>query len=321
MRWHQWFRNDLGQSRPRRVSRPRPPGRGRVRPRLEQCEERALLASYTAASVSDLINDINAANAAGGANTITLATQTTFTLTQANNTSDGAPTGLPVIAAGNNLTIFGNNDTIQRSSVIGTPYFRLFDVASGASLTLENMTLQFGDISGVGGNGGEINSNGDLALSGVNVFYGRAIAAGSGVYVAGGTANLSNDAFTGNYCNGSGVAGGAVCIVGGTANLADDTFDSDTAPNCYAGAIYVGGGTVTLSGDLVQDSPIFGPAPPAIYISGGVVTFCHDTVKDNGGGGIDIVGGSVGIDHFTVAHTTRNSPYNIQGTYTLIPDC
>src|SRR6516164_8671425 len=181
MRWHHWFRNGLTKPRPCRVSRPRPPGRGRLRPRLEQCEDRALLASYTAASASDLINDINTANAAGGANTITLATQTTFTLTQANNTSDGAPTGLPVIAAGNNLTIVGNNDTIQRSSVIGTPYFRLFDVASGASLTLENMTLQFGDISGVGGhNGGEINSNGDLALSGVNVFNGTALAAGSG---------------------------------------------------------------------------------------------------------------------------------------------
>jgi hypothetical protein len=179
------------------------------------------------------------------------------------------------------------------------------------------MTLQNGEPLG---NGGAIYSNGDLALSGVNVLDDRANAAGSGVYVAGGTANLSNSAFAGNDCNGID-AGGAVCIVGGTANLADDTFDFNTALNCHAGAIYVGGGTVTLSGDLVQRNNQFGPAPPAIYISGGVVTFCHDTVKYNGGGGIDIVGGSVGIDQFTVVHTTKNSPYNIQGTYTLIPDC
>jgi hypothetical protein len=320
MRMHQWFRNGMSRSGSGSGSLSRSPGRGRLRPRLEQFEDRTLLSSYTAGSVSDLINDINTANAAGGANTITLATRTTFTLTQVNNTSDG-PTGLPVVAAGDNLTIVGNNDTIQRSSVSGIPSFRLFDVASGASLTLENMTLQFGEIFGAGGNGGEIYSNGDLALSGVNVFNGTALAAGSGVYVAGGAANLSNDAFAGNYCEGTGVAGGAVCIVGGTANLTGDTFDQNTAPNCFAGAIYVGGGTVTLSGDLVQDNPIFGPAPPAIYVSGGVVTFCHDTVKDNGGGGIDIVGGSVGIDQFTVVHTTKNSPYNIQGTYTLIPNC
>jgi hypothetical protein len=37
-----------------------------------------LLASYTAASVKDLINDISAANAAGGPNTITLAANTSF---------------------------------------------------------------------------------------------------------------------------------------------------------------------------------------------------------------------------------------------------
>jgi hypothetical protein len=315
MRWHQWFPKGLIQPRPCRVSRPRPPGRGRLRPRLEQCEDRALLASYTAASASDLINDINAANAAGGANTITLATQTTFTLTQANNTSDGAPTGLPVVAAGDNLTIVGSNDTIERSTAPGTPGFRLFDVASGASLTLQNMTLQNG---GLVGNGGAIYSNGGLALSGVNVFDNSA-AAGDGVYVAGGTANLSNDAFSNNNSGAVGV-GGAVCIVGGTANLAGDTFDfnGDSSPTSYAGAIYVGGGTVTLSDDLVQRG---GDMVPAIYISGGGVTFCHDTVKDNADGGIDIVGGSVGIDHFTVAHTTRNSPYNIQGTYTLIPDC
>jgi hypothetical protein len=102
-----------------------------------------LLSSYTAATVSDLIADIKAANAAGGSNTITLAKKAVFTLTQVNNTSDG-DNGLPVIASGDNLTIVGNNDTIERSYASGTPEFRLFDVASGASLTLENLTVQNG---------------------------------------------------------------------------------------------------------------------------------------------------------------------------------
>jgi hypothetical protein len=299
------------------MSRPRPPGRGRLRPRLEQFEDRTLLSNFTAASVSDLINDINAANAAGGANTITLATRTTFTLTQVNNTSDG-PTGLPVVAAGDNLTIVGNNQTIERSITSGTPDFRLLDVASGASLTLENMTLQDGELfaAGAAGSGGAIYCNGDLALSDVTV-TGNSAVAGTGVYIAGGTANLSNDAFTNNSSVGS-LAGGAVCIVGGTANLDDDTFDINLfGGTSDAAAIYVGGGTVTLSGDLVQRSANF---EAAIYISGGVVTFCHDTVKDNYEG-IDIVGGSVGIDQFTVAHTTKNFAFDIQGSYTLIPNC
>jgi hypothetical protein len=63
MRWHHWFRNGLSQPRQHRISRPRSPGRGRLRPRLEPFEDRTLLASYTAFSVSDLIADINAAYA------------------------------------------------------------------------------------------------------------------------------------------------------------------------------------------------------------------------------------------------------------------
>jgi hypothetical protein len=50
-----------------------------------------------------------------GTNTITLARGATFTLTAVNNTTDG-PTGLPVIAANNKLTILGNGATKSTSS-------------------------------------------------------------------------------------------------------------------------------------------------------------------------------------------------------------
>src|SRR5205807_1411286 len=69
-----------------------------LRLRLEQLEDRHLPSSYTAASVSDLIADINAANLAGGSNTIALVAGNPFSLTAVNNTTDGR-TGLPVIAA------------------------------------------------------------------------------------------------------------------------------------------------------------------------------------------------------------------------------
>jgi hypothetical protein len=144
---------------------------------LEQLEDRTVPSNFTAGSVSDLITDISAANAAGGANTITLVAGKTFTLTAVNNTTDGA-NGLPVIAANDNLTIVGNGDAIARSTAAGTPAFRLLDVAAGASLTLENLTLQgglavsqphnpFGLIPA--GQGGAVYNQGTLELNGVTV--------------------------------------------------------------------------------------------------------------------------------------------------------
>jgi hypothetical protein len=63
---------------------------------VERLEDRTLPSSYTAATVADLIADINAANQGGGANTITLAAKKTFNVQAVNNTTDG-PTGLTVI--------------------------------------------------------------------------------------------------------------------------------------------------------------------------------------------------------------------------------
>jgi hypothetical protein len=107
---------------------------------MEQLEDRTLPSNFSAATVADLIADINAANQQGGSNTITLVAGNSFTLTAVDNTTDGA-TGLPVIAANDNLTIAGNGNTIARSTALGTLAFRLFDVAAGASLTLQNLSL------------------------------------------------------------------------------------------------------------------------------------------------------------------------------------
>ena len=91
-----------------------------------------LPSTYTAASVSDLIADINAANTAGGSNTITLTAPTTspYVLTVVNNSHGRRATGLPVIATNDDLTVVGNGDSIERSTASGTANFRLFDVAA-----------------------------------------------------------------------------------------------------------------------------------------------------------------------------------------------
>ena len=117
---------------------------------LEQLEGRRLFASYAAATVTELIAAMNAANASAGADTISLAPRATFSLTARDNTSNGG-NGLPQVTDGGGLTIIGGAATVQRSAATGTLPFRLFDVAPGASLTLRNLTLQGGLADSQGG--------------------------------------------------------------------------------------------------------------------------------------------------------------------------
>jgi len=145
--------------------------------------------NWTTRNVSELVAAINAANAAGGVNTITLTPGKTFTLTAVNNNTDG-PTGLPVIAANNKLTICGNGATIMRSAMLSTPAFRIFDVAAGASLTLKDLTIGNGRIIGdvgMDGCGGAIlvATDGTLAVK-CSTFVGNQVVGGDGEGYQGG---------------------------------------------------------------------------------------------------------------------------------------
>src|SRR5262245_32081503 len=100
-------------NRPTTTSRTRPKSQRRARLMVEPLDDRAVPASFPAATVADLIADINAANLSPEADTITLAPHKTFTLSE---------TGLPDIAAeGGSLTIVGNGDVIERSTARKTP--------------------------------------------------------------------------------------------------------------------------------------------------------------------------------------------------------
>jgi hypothetical protein len=390
--WLSWpfsRNNAVGCPRRNLASRPR-----RARLELEPLEGRALLASYTAASVSALIADIQAANTAGGANTITLTAPTTspYELTATNNTSTAAgPNGLPVIAANDNLTIVGNGDTIERHSLAA---FRLFDVAPEASLTLQNLSLERGSATGQGVGfcaGGAIDNTGALTLSGVivsgndaggngdalgggiwsngslvlengtslqdNIAQGRLAggggnneglpgapveiypALGGAVYIAGGTANITNITLTGNRAYGGGdevaiAFGGALYVAAGQINLTNTTVTNNQEIGSRAGGgggIYIAGGTVTLASDTLESNATtaFGGG---IDIAGGTVTLTNDSVESNStittcGGVYIATGAKVTLDPFTVANTinnadteeeTLNGPTaNIDGTYML----
>jgi hypothetical protein len=274
---------------------------------LEPLEERTLPSNYTAASVADLIADINAANAASGSNTITLVAGTTFTLTAVNNTTDGA-NGLPVVGAADNLTIAGNGGTITRSTQNGTPAFRLLDVAIGGSLALNNLTLQGGLAFGGGAaaEGGAIYNQGTLLLAGTTVQNNEALgsldnitgfagsAAGGGVWSSSSLTlqgcTIQNNQAVGaqgfssvNFSGGRGgdAFGGGLYVAGGTASLGNVTLSSNTAQGGAGGA----GGTFDDRFDkkhLPQQGGDGGNGlGGGFYVAGGTVSLHGTTVALN----------------------------------------
>lgn len=382
-----WFRTLLASWKSRRAKGLRSerglPRRGtRLAP--EQFEDRFLPANYSAATVSALIADINAANEAGGANTITLT---------APSSSPYELTGtLPSPTANDNLTIVGNSDnTIEPGR---DDNYQLADIYAGASLTMENLQVagfhareQGGNEGGafhnlgaltlsavtVSGNqvgsatlayssslGGAIWSNGSLTLENGTLFsrnyayggegsfysgtYGAAPpgdAYGGAVYIAGGTANISDTTFEGNLAvggvntsDGAGgpAFGGALYIAGGQIVITTTTINGNQADLVtglsYGSGLYVAGGTVTLASSTVNSNAhaVYGSG---LCVAGGTVTLSNDTIESNSatyGGGIYIAPeATADIDPVTVANTINNadssgtngSTANIDGPYIL----
>jgi hypothetical protein len=296
------FRTSWFQSLRRRNRRPQHlsssrAGRRRSLLILERLEDRTALSNFNAATVADLIAEINAANAGGGTNTITLTAPTTspYVLSAVDNSTNGA-TGLPVISGGgkkvaDNLTIIGNGDTIERSTASGTPAFRLFEVANGASLTTENLTLQNGLSPGTtpasaDGAGGAFLNLGTLTVNGCTMSNNSAAGVNGTSPYGGGIGNFGTLTVTGCTLSGNfaGDGGGGIFIVpGSTATVQSTTLSGNSASE---GGGIDNQGTMTVSGcTLTGNSASDGGG----IANSGVLTVSGCTLSSNSavdGGGI-----------------------------------
>jgi probable HAF family extracellular repeat protein len=281
----------------------------------------ASAAMLSASNVAELISAINSANQNAEPDSINLAAGTIFTLSIANNSTNGA-TGLPTIAASETLSIFGNGAIIERSTAGETPAFRLFDVAAEASLTLQNVTLQGGLTDPIWPSGGAIYNAGTLALSNVtvqnNIARGRVGSScfrcdrnatggpgwnsfGGGIYSAG-TLLLHNSTVSNNQAQGG--RGGNATAGGGRGG------------NAYGGGLYAAPGTATLYHSTVSVNIALGGAGG----NGGT-----GPPGGGNGGGIYVSSlGEVGLDEITFAHVTSNTAStnypNIFGPYEIVAD-
>ena len=260
----------------------------------------ASAASYTVTSTADAVavdpsvgcatadgsctlrSAIQAANAAGGANTITLPAGT-YTLTIAPTGDDGDANGDLNVTAGS-LTITGagaSSTTIDANHID-----RAFTVGDGASLELDGVTVTNGQPAGSGAS--------SLCPDNVDSpAYGGAI-------LDNGTLTLSGDVLTGNIASGS---GGAIAAQGagadpGPLSISSTTIAGNSAcgfnnPFPYGGGIYASTGQpVTIDHSIVTDNQVpHGDGGGLAEESGAAVTVTDSTFSSNtaeDGGALDL---------------------------------
>ncbi len=244
-------------------------------------------AATVSCSASSLVSAISLANITPGGGTVTLTSGCVYTLTSANNATDGG-TGLPVISG--KVTVQGNGASIARSTATGVPAFRLFDVASNGNLTLNALTVSNGLAnSGVQGGGG-VFSHGTLSVT-ASTFTGNSSPAttgtSGGAIDSSGTLKVATSTFSGN----SAQEGGGI-FNQNSALISNSTFTNNTALIYGGGALLNAAGTETLTGDTFVGNT--GPGGGAIdndtVLNISDSTFFNNTGGGNGGGAVENFG-------------------------------
>jgi hypothetical protein len=178
----------------------------------------------------------------------------------------------PLASISVDLTILGNEDTVERSYRSGTPDFSVFTVTSGASFVLSHVNIRNGNSSGIGvqspidssGYGGAIyNEDGNLTVIGGTISGNTANIAGGGIDNLG-EMSVRGVVFRGNHANfgGGGIATGfrqAVptgesvrAPIQGPTTVAGSSFFGNSAED--GGAIYIQDSTAVLHSNFTSNT-------------------------------------------------------------------
>jgi hypothetical protein len=255
----------------------------RRRLRLESLERRALLAAFAPMTNEQLIEDITTANGNGESDTIDLG-GSTFTLSSVDNDEDRGANGLPIISpdGGNSLTI--ENGTIERDD-IDSPAFRIIEIALGADLTIDNVTIRNGDSDRFGG--GIFNNNGTLTVANSTV-EGNAAGSGGGISTLFGTLTVYNSTLAGNSATGP---GGGIYNNGATLTVSNSTLAGNSATSSGGGVFSVTGTLTVSNSTLADNSAIGGSGGGILNTTDGTSTVTNSTLSGNSVSGLGSGGG------------------------------
>ncbi len=204
---------------------------------------------------------------------------------------------LPAIVNGETLTIQGPGITIDGDSAV-----QLMQVNSGATLTLQNLTLQNGSdvgASGSSGNGGAITNQGTLTVTDCTLSNNQATGgAGSiggpgqgGAIFNSGTLTITNSTLSSNFATGGATSlnpnsggigtGGAIYNFSGTLTVTNTTFSGNEATGGFGtpgqggegagGAIFIKAGTLTMTNATFSGNQAIAGGPGGGAATGGAI--------------------------------------------------
>ncbi|HYW72478.1 MAG TPA: choice-of-anchor Q domain-containing protein [Pyrinomonadaceae bacterium] len=137
----------------------------------------------------------------------------------------------------NLLTISGNNNS------------RIFNLQTGVTCTINNLTLSNGNAPGTPGGGAILNNGGTLSV--LNSAIANNSASGSGgLYMVSGVTNISGCLFRNNTASGS---VGGMAVRGGTATISNSTFSGNSSA-LLGGALLVDNGSATLTNVTITNN-------------------------------------------------------------------
>ncbi len=229
----------------------------------------------------------------------------TISVTDATHTEEG-------ITVNKDLTIQGqgaSNTTVQAHAARGDATDRVFVIASGSTVTIKDMTIRHGNVTG---NGGGIRNEGTLTLGNVTVKDNDADD-GGGIYNNGQYAvlTLTNCTVSGNE---AGDGGGGIYNRSGTLEITDSTLSGNQTGDGGGGGIasHYAGATVTLIGSTVSGNQTGDGGGGGGIQSTRRLALTNSTVSGNtasgwGGGIENYASGGVTLNNCTITDNTADS--------------
>ena len=229
---------------------------GRVQPVAARPLATFIVSNTLESGVGSLRQAILDANASPGADVVDVTAAGTVNLLSA----------LPTISEA--VTIQGPGANLFR--VDGQDVYRVFDIGT-VPVTMTDLTVQRGNVTGVSANGAGIRSGGNLVLTRVEILSNTAQSHGGGVQVTG-DLTLTDSLFQNNHST-NGIAGGLRSS--GTTNISGTNFVGNSSQG-DGGAAFLLGQIIVISDGLFQENHCHSGSCDG----GGLFSFSHTTLNN-----------------------------------------